>query len=51
MKIETLKNKIVALLLVAAGYLTVLPEKDITAFVVCLLLGIALFFSKENHIV
>lgn len=51
MKNDTLMNKILALLLMAAGYLTTLPEHDITFFVITLLLGVPLFFSKENHIV
>ena len=47
---KTWKNKLAALGLALVGYLSMLPEKDATAFVFLLMFAIPLFFAKENHI-
>ncbi len=47
-KRELLKNKIYSLLLILIGALSVLIEYDGTFFIFTLMLGISLFFAKEN---
>ena len=47
---KTWKNKLAALGLALVGYLSMLPEKDATAFVFLLMFAIPLFFAKENYI-
>jgi hypothetical protein len=49
-KRELLKNKIYAVLFIMLGVLSVLIEYDATFFVFALMLGIPLFFAKENWI-
>lgn len=44
------KNKLVALGLVATGILAVILVQDDTMLVVSLVIGIPLFFSKDNWI-
>ncbi len=47
-KQELLKNKLYALLLVIIGTLSIFIEYDVTFFIFTLMIGIPLFFSKEN---
>lgn len=47
---ETIKNKIYALVLIGIGALSILPENDATAFIFFCLIGVPLFFAKENWI-
>ena len=47
---ELLKNKIYSLILIGIGALSVLIENDGTFFIFSLMLGLPLFFSKENWI-
>lgn len=47
---ETLLNKIVAVVLILIGVLTVYVAKDITFLVTTLIMGIPLFLAKENYI-
>ena len=47
---ETIKNKIYALVLIGTGALSILPENDATAFIFFCLIGVPLFFAKENWI-
>lgn len=50
MKHELLKNKIYALILITIGVISILIEYDGTFFVLSLMLGIPLFFARENQI-
>lgn len=47
---ETIKNKIYALVLIGIGVISILPENDATAFIFFCLIGVPLFFAKENWI-
>lgn len=47
---ETIKNKIYALVLIGIGALSILPENDATACIFFCLIGVPLFFAKENWI-
>lgn len=49
-KRELLKNKLIALLLVGLGVLTLFIGNDATAFIFLSLIGVPLFFAKENWI-
>ncbi|MCK9326311.1 MAG: hypothetical protein M0P69_12535 [Bacteroidales bacterium] len=49
-KRELLKNKIYSLLLILIGAVSVLIEYDGTFFIFSLIIGLPLFFSKENWI-
>lgn len=49
-KKELIKNKIYAIIFVILGALTVPIEWDATFFLFTLMIGVALFFSKENWI-
>jgi len=49
-KKELLKNKLYALLLVIIGALSILIEYDGTFFIFALMIGLPLFFAKENWI-
>jgi len=49
-KKELLKNKLYALLLVIFGALSIPIEYDGTFFIFALMLGLHLFFAKENWI-
>jgi len=49
-KQKLLKNKLYALLLVIIGALSILIEYDCTFFIFALILGLHLFFAKENWI-
>lgn len=49
-KKELIKNKIYAVVLIVLGTLTVPVEWDATFFLFALMVGFALFFSKENYI-
>ena len=49
-KQELLKNKLYALLLVIIGALSIPIEYDCTFFIFALMLGLHLFFAKENWI-
>lgn len=50
MKKNTLKNKIVALLLIIIGFLPVIFDNDATFLVIALFFAIPLFLSKNNYI-
>lgn len=47
---ELLKNKIFGVLFVVLGVLSIPIEWDLTVFTVTLLMGTAMFFSKENWV-
>ena len=47
---ELLKNKLYSLILIGIGALSVLIEYDGTFFIFSLMLGLPLFFAKENWI-
>ena len=47
---ELLKNKLYSLVLIGIGALSVLIEYDGTFFIFALVLGLHLFFAKENWI-
>ena len=47
-KKELLKNKLYALLLVIIGTLSIFIEYDATFFIFTLMIGLPLFFDKEN---
>lgn len=47
---ELLKNKIYSLILIGLGALSIPIEYDGTFFIFSLMLGISLFFSKQNWI-
>lgn len=49
-KRELIKNKIYSLILIGIGALSIPIEYDGTVFIFALMLGIPLFFSKENQI-
>ena len=49
---KLLKNKVYSLAMMLIGYFTIgIAEGDCTIFLFTLLLGLPLFFSKENYIV
>lgn len=50
-KRSLIKNKICAVLLILAGALTVLIDGDATFFFFALVLGLTLFFARENYII
>lgn len=45
---KTLKNKIMATIFILLGYLSTKLEGDGSAFIFTLMLGLPLFFAKEN---
>ncbi len=47
---KTIKNKIVAILLIVCGLVPAFIDKDITAEIMMLLFAIPLFFAKDNWI-
>ncbi len=47
---ELLKNKLYSIILIGIGALSVLIEYDGTFFILTLMLGLPLFFAKENWI-
>lgn len=47
---ELIRNKIYSLILIGIGALSVLIEYDGTFFIFSLMLGLPLFFAKENWI-
>ena len=47
---ELLKNKLYSLIIIGIGALSVLIEYDGTFFIFALMLGLPLFFAKENWI-
>lgn len=49
-KHELIKNKLYSILLIGIGVLSILIEYDATFFVFSLMLGIPLFFARENWI-
>lgn len=49
-KRELLKNKIYSFMFILLGALSVLIEYDGTFFIFALMLGLPLFFAKENWI-
>lgn len=49
-KQKLLKNKLYALLLVMIGALSIFIEYDGTFFIFTLMIGLPLFFAKENWI-
>jgi len=49
-KKELLKNKLYALALILIGLVPILIERDGTFFILALMLGLPLFFAKENWI-
>lgn len=48
-KKELLKNKLFAMLIILIGALSVPVEWDATFFLFALMMGLTLFFSKENQ--
>ena len=50
-KRELIKNKLYSVALMVVGGLSVPIEYDATAFIFTFMVGIPLFFSKENWIV
>ena len=46
----TIKNKIIALMLIIAGVLSVFIDGDGTFMIFAVAVGIALFFAKKNYI-
>ena len=49
-KKELLKNKLYALILILIGLVPILIERDGTVFILTLMIGLPLFFAKENWI-
>lgn len=49
-KRKLIKNKIYSLLLIGIGVLSILIEYDATFFIFSLMLGVPIFFAKENWI-
>lgn len=49
-KKELLKNKLYSVALISLGALSVPIDYDATAFVFLLMIGLTLFFAKENWI-
>lgn len=49
-KKELIRNKIYSLLLMIIGFLSISIENDITVFVFTCIIGVPIFFSKENLI-
>ncbi|HHW90769.1 MAG TPA: hypothetical protein GX745_07715 [Clostridiales bacterium] len=49
-KKELLKNKLYALVLILIGLVSILIERDGTFFIFALMIGIPLFFAKDNWI-
>lgn len=49
-KMETIKNKIVAVILLALGIIPIILEQDATFFVFSLFVAVALFKAKKNYI-
>ena len=47
---ELIRNKIYSLILIGIGALSILIEYDGTFFIFALMIGLPLFFSKENWI-
>lgn len=47
---ELLKNKIYSLLLILIGVVPILIDRDGTFFIFTLMLGLPLFFARENWI-
>lgn len=47
---ELIRNKIYSLILIGIGALSVLIEYDGTFFILSLMFGLLLFFSRENWI-
>ena len=47
---ELIRNKLYSLMLILLGALSILIEYDGTFFVFALILGLPLFFAKENWI-
>ena len=47
---ELLKNKLYALVLILIGLVPILIERDGTFFIFALMIGLPLFFAKENWI-
>lgn len=48
---KTIKNKIFALILIGVGALSIIPENDATAFIFICLIGVPMFFAKENWVI
>ena len=49
-KKELLKNKLYSVALISVGALSIPIEYDATAFIFTLMMGLPLFFAKENWI-
>lgn len=49
-KRELIKNKVYSAVLISLGAITVPIESDATAFIFLLMIGVPLFFAKENWI-
>jgi len=47
---ETRKNKLISISMILIGYLSIFIDGDATGFVFCLIIGVPLFFSKENYV-
>ena len=47
---KLLKNKLYALVLILIGLVSILIERDGTFFIFALMIGLPLFFAKENWI-
>jgi len=48
MRSKTWTNKVYSLILMAVGVISIFIESDATAFVMALMMGIPIFFAKEN---
>jgi hypothetical protein len=49
-KRKLLKNKLYSLVLILIGLVSILIERDGTFFIFALMIGLPLFFAKENWI-
>lgn len=47
---ELVMNKVVALLMMVLGLVSIIPEHDITVCVLVSMFAVPLFFAKENWI-
>lgn len=47
---ELVRNKLYSLILILIGVMSILIDQDVTFFIFSLMLGLPLFFAKENWI-
>jgi len=45
---KTLRNKLISIGLIILGILSIIPEKDITAFIFFFIFAVPMFFAKED---